>query len=152
MFWLAQTAGVGRNLLLAVAIRTSSINCEKCKRKSCIPAAVWQWFIENNDNLACCSMPKCVFPENGDESSCALCDLQISRNLQIAAVLGNDADFHSPQALHHRSPRPAKALSTQTCVLPEWVCDSAAACFPQLWPHLPTWSPCCRRKWCSTNQ
>ena len=101
--------------------------------QKCIPAAVWQWFTENGENLACCSMPKCVFPENGDDSSCALCDLQTSGKLQIAAVLGNGADFHSPQALHHRNPRPAKALSNQKCVFPKWGCDSAAAFSFQVW-------------------
>ena len=137
MFWLAQTTGVGRNLLLALEIRTSTINCEVCKRKSCIPAAVWQWFAENEENLACCSMPKCVFPENGDDPSCALCDLQTSGKPQIAAVLGNGADFHSPQALHHRNPRPAKAFSAPKCVFPEWGCDSAGAFFLCLGKLLP---------------
>ena len=129
MFWLAQTTGVVSILLLAREIRTFAINCEVCKRKSCIPAAVWQWFTENDENVACCSMPKCVFPENGDDPSCALAGLRSSGKLQIAAVLGNGADVHSPQALHHRNPRPAKAFSTQKCVFPEWGCDSAGAFF-----------------------
>ena len=103
-----------------------------CTRKSCIPAAVWQWFTENDENLACCSMPKCVFPGNGDDSSCALCVLRSSGKLQIAAVLRNGADFHSPQAVHRRNPLPAKAFSIQKCVFPEWGCDSAGAFFPRL--------------------
>ena len=82
-------------------------------------------------------MPKCVFPENGDDSSGALGDLQSSGKQQIAAVLGNDAILHSPQALHHRSPRPAKAFLTQKCVFPERGCDSAAAFFLSLGHILP---------------
>ena len=112
-----------------------------CKRKFCVLLAVLQWFTESDENLACCSMTKCVFPENGDDSSCALCDLQTSCKLQIAAVLGNGADLHSPQALHHRNPRSAKAFSIQKCVFPEWGCDSAGAFFQGLGKLLPRFGP-----------
>ena len=108
--------------------------CETCKCKSCIPAAIWQWFTENDENLCFDSTPKCVFLENGDDPSGALDVFKFSRKQQIVATLGNDAVFHSAQALHHRNPLPAKAFLKQKCVFPKRGCDSAAAFFLDLGP------------------
>ena len=141
VFSPAHSTGVGIFSFRFRRIRVLASTGEICTCKSCIPAAVWQWFTENDENLVCCSMPKCVFPENGDDSSGALGDLQSSGKQQIAAVLGNDAIFHSPQALHHRNPRPAKAFLTPKCVFPERGCDSAAAFFPEFGQYSASFGP-----------